>query len=313
MISAIPERLIQQALVSGLKAIKTNPKVLAAIFQNLTEPEFRRVGEFLTKTPINISINYPRQELKVPALCIMLKGEKESDPFMGDMMGSLSGFSPEAAMHYLDPSPVPHGLGGPYTKIGGPYTVTSIEGSSIEVSMEDFDEIFGTIQSVQELKLYGIAGPGKGKVYNVKEIEQGYIELQEAPKFVLLKEGSVFDLRAGSASLQVGEPQKVYKEETSVTRFGAMYDTTYTIDVMAASAEEVSYLYYLVKAIVYFTRESLESQGLVNITLTGEDMLYRAEFAADEVFHRVLKLSFKNIFSILIEDDILREFKVELC
>lgn len=311
MISAVPERLIQDALTVGLKAVKSSPKLLAAIFQNLTEPEFRRIQKFINETPINISLNFPRQQLKLPCLNVTMKGEKEAHPFLGDQLGYMDQLDPEAAAHYIDAVSPPTTLQGPAVKVAGPFEVIEVAGNAILIDTLDYSELMANVRSVQDLKLYVASGAGKGKSHIVRAFENGYIVLEEPT--TLMQEGSTFTLRTTSAAVAVGEPQQVYDDGRGLVRLGAIYESAYNIDIMAGSAEEVSYLYYIVKAVIYLTRESLEGQGLSNLTMSGEDMLYRSEFTPDEVFHRVLKLSFKNIFSISIENDIFGEIKVELC
>ena len=315
MISAIPERLIQQAVISGLKQVRSNPKLLATLFQNLTDPEFNRIVSFFSKTPIDVSLNYPRSNLKVPAICILLKGEKESTTFMGDHMGSSYVDGSEFAEHVIDTGGFASTLAGPASKLTDSYVAVGIDSNNnVFLNYNDYQDLKSLNLDVNNLKMYVTSGKGKGRSFTVKSIEPGsYVSLEEPGAFNYLDNTSVIDFRTVNGGLVVGEPQKVFNSGTVVTRKGAFYETTITLDVLAASQEEVSYLYYVVKAIIYLTRASLEGQGLLNINISGQDMAHRAEFIPDEIFNRVLSLTFNNPFSILIEDDILKEFLIELC
>jgi hypothetical protein len=315
VISAIPERLIEQAIAVGLKQVRGNPKLLATLFQNLTDPEFNRIVSFFSKTPIAVSLNYPRANLKVPAICILLKGEKESSPFMGDFMGSDQVEGSEFSEHVIDSGVFSSTLAGPATKLTGTYNIRGVDSNnSVFFNYDDYLELISLKLDVSNLKMYVTSGKGKGRAFEVRAIESGgYVSLEDKTAYNYLDSTSIVDFRSSSGGLAVGEPQKVFNPGTVVTRKGAFYETTITLDVLAASQEEVSYLYYVTKAIIYLTRASLEGQGLININISGQDMAHRAEFIPDEIFNRVLSLTFNNPFSILIEDDILKEFLIELC
>jgi hypothetical protein len=314
MISAIPERIIEQTLIAGLTSLRRNPKALATLFQNLTDPEFQRIVKFFALSPINVSLNYPRQQLKVPAICILLKGEKEAQTFLGDNMEVAWSDDPQFSEHVIETNSFPSPLNGPATKLIDAFNIRSADSSGrVYIDFQDYVTIKQRINSVENLFLYVTGGKGKGKIFPVKAIESGGYIAVGSDVSQILDFTSYVDLRLGGGGLGTGEPKPVFSPGVPVTRRGALYDTTVVLDVLAGSQEEVAFLYYAIKAIIYINRTFLEGQGIINLNISGEDMLIRSEFVPDDIFHRVLRLSFNNPFSILIEDDIIREFQVELC
>lgn len=314
MINAIPERIIQDVIIQGLRAFRSSPKMLAILFQNLTDPEFQRIVSFITKSAINFSVNYPRKDLTPPSIVLLLKGEQESLQFLGDHMGTSPdyGMPPEEhtfstladASSVITPTPAA-------SKLIGPLSVEAATPNSIEIDNEAFSEwVNNPGTPISALKLYVIAGTGKGKVYDIENLTTSSIDIQ-GTFTVLLDTSSKVDIRQSNTFLPRGEPARVYNEDAVLTRHGAYYGATYTLDIISGQQEEVIYLYSVVKAIFFLFKKHLEVQGIQNLIISGTDFAPRSEFLPDHVFQRAMNLEFTYPFSVVSEEDVVKQ--LELC
>tara|TARA_R100000664_G_C2752242_1_gene139543 strand:- start:120 stop:1673 length:1554 start_codon:yes stop_codon:yes gene_type:complete len=96
--SIIPEIIIQRALVNGIRQIRSSPWRSDQLFKTVPQTYAREFFNLIKNTPIDITMNYPREDSQFPCVCILLRAEEETDVFLGDFMsggytdkGSLMG------------------------------------------------------------------------------------------------------------------------------------------------------------------------------------------------------------------------------
>ena len=83
--SILPELIIQQVLVRGLRTFREKPELIDMLFRNLTQEELVPLKEFFRNKSIDIAYNYPREGLQLPSIVILLKSEAESQAFLGEI------------------------------------------------------------------------------------------------------------------------------------------------------------------------------------------------------------------------------------
>ena len=307
MISVIPERVISQALKDGLNLFRSNYKMLAILFQNLTDPEFERIVSFVSKAPIGIQVNYPRTEVSAPCLVLLMKSEQEEITFLGDHMGTTPNYGMPPQEHLYDTSEGHSasisGTTGLGVKIAGPLPVLSCEPSRVWVAND--------VEKTEDLFMYVVSGTGRGQKLQILSVTEQYLDL-DGVLDIILDTTSRIDIRGSDQTLFMqGEPARVYNYGDVVSRKGAYYSANYVLDVIAGSQEEVIYLYTVVRAILFLFKASLEAQGIQNLSLSGSDFVPRNEYLPDVLFHRNLNLQFTYPFSVIVEEDVIRQ--LELC
>ena len=88
--SIIPEIIIQKVLVDGVRNIRNVSWKSDQLFKSIPQNFAQEFYDLLTKTPIDVTINYPREDSQFPCICILLRAEEETHVFLNDLM--LSGY-----------------------------------------------------------------------------------------------------------------------------------------------------------------------------------------------------------------------------
>ena len=86
--SLIPEVIIQRVLVDGIRDIRNSSWKSDQLFKSVPQSFAQEFYELLTKTPIDVTINYPREDSQFPCVCILLRAEEESQIMIGDLLSS---------------------------------------------------------------------------------------------------------------------------------------------------------------------------------------------------------------------------------
>ena len=96
--SIIPEIIIQRALVNGIRKIRSAPWRSDQLFKSVPQSYAREFFNLVKNTPIDVTMNYPREDSQFPCVCILLRAEEETDILLGDFLsggytdkGSLMG------------------------------------------------------------------------------------------------------------------------------------------------------------------------------------------------------------------------------
>jgi hypothetical protein len=312
-LTIIPERILHNALVTGLRQFRSNPKLLAYLFQSLTEPEFESIVKFITKTPIDICINYPRKELTPPSIVLLLKSESESETFLGD----FEGYGNPPPEHVYDTSgghaASTSKVQGLPEKVFGPEVISGASTNTVFFdSNTNYLEFVTSDDTNGELKLYVVGGAGKGRTYQINRINSEYVDI-EGQFSVPLDNTSVVDIRKSNTALSIGEPARVFDQDALLYRHGANFLANYDLDVVAGSPEQVIYLTSVIKAIFFANKAVFEDQGLQALEISGTDFAPRRDFLPDEVYCRQLNIRFHYNFSILVEQRVYDELQLSLC
>ena len=90
--SILPEIILQKVIVEGIKSARENDFTLDMLLRNLPPKSVQELKKIIRQTPIDITFNYPREDVQLPSISILLKGEDESEAFLGDLIGS--GYGP---------------------------------------------------------------------------------------------------------------------------------------------------------------------------------------------------------------------------
>jgi len=319
--SIIPEVILQRAIIDGIKGIRTNPKIINMIFKNLPVTQQESIKDYITQTVIDFSINYPRTEIKSPAIILMLKSESEAETFLGDIMGAPPNYDMPDADMAMDT------LGGNATSVSTPQGLPDLVIGNLKVatmllqkqaitftkaSQGLMDEFFAGKVNWPSMFLYVVAGAGRGKKYRILSISSDQLDI--VGTFELdLDSTSVVDLRNEDApEAAYGNPVRAYEENVGQLRIGANYDSQYQLDVIAGNQEEVIYLYTVLKAILFAQRKFLEAQGIMALKISGSDLAPRAELLPDEVFTRSMTVQFHYPFSFIVEQDVATAIQITL-
>ena len=84
----IPEIIIQRVLVNGIRRIRNIPWKSDQLFKSVPQSFARQFYELVSKTPIDVTINYPREDSQFPCIAILLRAEEETDMFLGDLLSA---------------------------------------------------------------------------------------------------------------------------------------------------------------------------------------------------------------------------------
>lgn len=301
--SIVPEIILQRVFVAGLRKIRQDPRMLDVLFKNLGQKQLAEIKEFLTKTPINFSVNYPRTDLKVPALVLLLKNELEAQTFLGDIMGTEPG--EDSSFDTLGGGGVSTTSGLPKLWLGnlGVTSATTTRLYFLDADYERINELLDT-ENLGAANLHVTAGSGAGKVYPITRINTDYLDI-EGTFDPQLSTTSIVDIRDDfDPELAMGEPSQVYDaSRNDLWRIGSNYDVQYQLEVLAGHQDEVIYLYSILKALLLANRETLEAQGIMALKISGSDFAPRSEYLPSDVFQRTMILQFTYPFSFLKEID----------
>lgn len=290
------------------------------LFKNLPIEQQEAIKRYILESVIDFSINYPKTDIKAPAIVMLMKSETESQEFLNDLMGAPPNYDmPDQDME-IDTlggngSSVSDVGGLPELVLGNLHVASMLPGREAitftEDSLEAIYEVFSGRSNWPAMNLHVVEGEGKGKVYSIRSITsqldiEGTFELD-------LGSTSVVDIRYTTApEAAYGNPVRAYESSISQLRVGANYDSQYQLDILAGNQEEVIYLYTVLKAILFAQRRFLEAQGIMALKISGSDLAPRSELLPDEVFTRSMTVQFTYPFSFIVEQDVARQIQIVL-
>jgi len=304
--SVIPEILLQRVIVQGYRKLREDSRLLDALYKNLSQTQLAAVKEFILNSKPHFSINYPRQDMVVPALVLILKNESENVPFLGDSMTTVGGPPPELMYDTLGGHGAStSGLVGLPPKLLGPLEVLASDASTVtfvdETALADLLE-----DPPGNIVAHVVSGTGAGQVFPILRIRAD--ELDIAGTFdPYLDSTTSIDIRSVDVSeMALGEPSRSYDagNRRNLRCRGAEYEVTYHLHVIAGGQDEVVFLYSAIKALLLSQRPLLESQGIIALRISGSDFAPRSEYLPSEVFQRMMVLTFTYPFSFIEELDL---------
>ncbi len=316
----LPEYTLQKAIVSGIHTLREDTRALDLLFGRLGRANVQAIKDFLKNTPIDFSINYPKQDLKAPAIILMLKNESEQNAFLGDVMGAPND------THFPDPEftyetdeegvlPSSGALTGPPPAITGAIRIdpTTTTSSRAYVTQESQAELESVMQrrGVDSVLFDVVRGTGKGHSYQVQRMSKEYVDIFGVFE-IDLDSTSVVVLRDSTHSPATdGEPHEAYDASNrGLLRKGAQYQIQYQLTILGSKQEEVLYLYNILKSIFFLSRNYLEGQGIHNLQVSGTDFAPKSEYLPDVIYTRSMQLSFISPFYVYAEQEVLDELSL---
>lgn len=310
--SIIPELVLQQMIVQGIRAFREDERLLRMLFRNFTLEEVEGIQKFFRDDSIDISLNYPDAELQLPAIVILMKAESEAQAFLRDFQQSASnwdGSMPLAKAELLGDQTI---LGsGSRTTVGEPgklhfepatatggttNTLTAAEGSITKVDPYEGDVYIVLME-----------GTGEGQRRLVSSIipsenQTGVVVTVDSVWDVIPDDTTVFKLIGPfvDPDIQtVGEWPKLYDStDLNLERFGSIYKVAYTLNVIASDQELVIILYNVLKAIVVSSRRYLNRNGIINARMSGTDLTPQPEYYPQLAYSRAMTLEFEYHFDV---------------
>jgi hypothetical protein len=313
--SIIPEMIIQHTLVRGLRLFREDQRMTDMLFRNVDTETLQLIRSFLRDNSVEICLNYPDQDLKIPAIVILLKNEAESQAFLGDLQ---QGAGDQVYFGQVFPTDE---LEGAQTVVGagsvGPVAnavpmllqPTQATGGSATTILAPADTINLIDPFESEVWVVVLEGTAAGDRRKVDSIVPG---LQPGQGVTIDIEGtfsaipdttSIFKLVGPSDSTGVtGAPAKIFAAADKVERFGSIFRATYQLDIHGPDQESTIYLYMIVKAILFAANDLLIKQGFLTfIKMSGTDMAPAVDYYPSLVYRRSLSLDFEYAFDIFKE------------
>lgn len=324
--SILPEYILQQTLVRGFRAIREDNRIIGALFRNLRQDDLASLQEYFRDNAIDLSLNYPDSDLKLPAVTILLKSENESDSFLGNLMQDHASLRRTGVPFHTDE------LAGDAATVGGGST-GKVTSTSPAVLMTAVTATGGSATTVtipagtfvlydpfeEESYISIIEGTGEGQTRQVINIDPsgpgGETVITVTPTWNIPDATSVVRItRAPDEEGVTGEPSKMFFDQDVLERVGAHYHVVYQALCLGSTPEIAIYLYNIVKAIMFLNVNFLVKQGFLNMTMSGSDFLPRTEFYPGLAYQRALNLEFDYSFDLyrVTEDNLLDQLVVSL-
>jgi len=98
--SLLPEIALQRLMARGIMAVRKDLTIIDQLFWNADTKTIQNVKDLLSNVKIHIILQAPRIDTVLPCIAIVPVGEKESIPFVGDVMGDA--ISPPDVLSFGD-------------------------------------------------------------------------------------------------------------------------------------------------------------------------------------------------------------------
>jgi len=305
----IPEYVIQKVLVRGLRLLRQDGRIVDSLFYGLQQSDLNDLRVWFRDTTIDLAINYPDADLKLPAIVLLLKGENESQAFLGNVM-QPAGSILETGHPLLRDTDGGVGSTGPLfggarvflpptQAVGGDATEIYLPADAIKLYDPYEEETWAVITS----------GMGSGQQRRVESIVPGSSNIPtiiavDTPWDSVPDDTSVVCLQSAQPREGVGEPSKVFSAADLVSRHGALYKARYQLLILGPNQESAIYLYNAVKAIMFINQHFLIQQGFMNLAMTGSDFIPRTEYYPELAYQRALDLEFDYSFDLYLPNEI---------
>lgn len=304
--SLLPEFIFQTVIARGIRTLRRDSRLLDQLFRNLDQRSAAQMRAFIHEKTIDLNINYPRSELKIPAIVILLKAEQEDTAYLSDSMGVSNAPSPFGFDGAIDEDPI--------EVLGGTASVSTMSGLG-NVVFDAYKALSGTNNTLKigseqwstgafiGKKIRLIAGTGAGQTRDISA--NGEDTLMVAPNWeVNPDDTTIFDIRDAEPKEVLGEPSSLYDRNVKNTHFerrGSLYGLSYQIQVIGPNPELTIYLAAILKAIFTLGRNFLELQGIINMKLSATDFIPRTEYQPDFAYMRAIGVDFLYPFDIFEE------------
>lgn len=305
--SQVPQYQIKRAIVEGWQDYAMTPARIYQLFAELDRDAQEDIQRFVRTGEIKIDVGYPKGQVAVPSITIILSGDDETDAFLGNI--TRSGGTPDSTPpeHSYDRGPVEttpgvasaSGLAGPGRRIVDPTRAIGGTRTTIQVAEDLWWP--GQLQRNPAAVVGIIAGRGAGQIrplksHTAKELEVA-IAWDVAPDVT-----TVFEVRDQAAAF-AGEPALIYEADS-----GSEYETLGTFDttelqlqVLHTTPDMTAFIATLLKAILLEKRRVLGARGIHNMRVRRSDLTPRPEYVPDDAYLQSLNVSFRNMFEVVTE------------
>lgn len=295
--SLIPEYILQTCIIRGMRALKKDLKLVDQLFRNLDQQGLNDIKQFLINETIDLCLNYPPTQVKVPAIVILLKSDSENSPYLGDSMGMEvpEEFSYEDVLGGVVSTAT---LGSNKLVEFGPYPVSAATNNTIttDINLWNISQYVG-----KNLTLDIVTGTGQGQSRNITANTQRTIMIS-GTWTVNPDNTSTFEVRKQSDEV-LGEPSKLYNRTNApvIERRGYLSQAQYQIQVVGSNAAQAIFLTMILKSIFLLAKIFMEGQGILNLKLNSTDFFQKPDYLPDLVYARALNLEFLYPFDIFEE------------
>lgn len=319
--SILPEFILQSTLVKGIRTLRENPNMIDMLFRNLHQEDVISLRNFVRDNTIDIALNWPNEQVKVPSVIITLKSEGESDAVLGNLLQGPSNIRETGMPFPLNEEGTTTGEGS-VTTVGDPVLgipvdpITASGGSSTTITFATNDEIrFDDPFEITQGELIVVikSGTGAGQRRKVDAITVEEITTTVSVTMAWGTEPdatSVFEFQHNLLLEYTGEPSKINRQGTILERLGSHYKTTYQVLIVGPNAEMTIFLYAMVKSIFFINQEYLHRHGMINVRLSGTDFVARPEYFPDLAFQRALIIEFDHTFDVYLEPEIVNQLQI---
>jgi hypothetical protein len=312
--SILPEMIIQQTLIRGIRAFREDTRLIDMLFRNVDQDTLQLIRSFLRDNSIEICLNYPDQDLKVPSIVILLKNEAESQPFLGDLQQGADRIDQELL-----------GISYPADELIGDQTVIG-SGSTSPLSyitpllLQPTRAIGGTTNTIvapagtihlidpfeTESWVVVMEGTSAGDKLKVESITPSFrpgqgVTIEVEGTFRAIPDTTTIFKIVGPVDNEgvTGIASKIYTSEDKIERFGSIFKANYQLDIHGPDQESTIYLYILVKAIFFTYNHFMIKQGFLTfIRMSGTDMAPAVDYYPLMVYRRSLSLEFEYSFDV---------------
>ena len=223
--SILPEIIIQKVLVEGIRQLRDDEDKVRQIFRNSPQHFVDSFFELISSTTIDITLSYPREDSQFPCIAIILRGEQESELFVGDILGA--GYDNQSGLNTIEG-----------------FFFTPDESSATPPTGRLDGETIG-----EPARIFDAANP-------------------------------------------------VYKEQR-----GSGLRSSYLMQVMTDNQDFTVFLYSAMKIIILSNLMVLERNGILDVSLTGNDFLPQPSQQPNFIFMRGLTMSFLNFCDYIVVPD----------
>jgi hypothetical protein len=309
--SLVPELILQTVISRGIRTLRNDSRYIDQLFRTISRGDQQQMRDFIKSNQIDLAINYPRGNLSVPALVILLRSDDEHSQgaYLGDFkeIGYPDEFSYDGGLdgEILGGAASVSGMSGLGAVVFGPHYVLSATLNTINVTNRTF-YIGQFTDGAERLVVHIVAGTGEGQQREI--IANSASNLMVGSDWSTVPDAtSVFEIREPADEV-LGEPSPLYDRRNSkeiIERKGGLYANKYQIQVVTANQEQLIYLYAILKSIFTLSRTFLEGQGIIDLKMSGTDFVNRPEYVPDMAYMRMLTLDFATPFDIFTPADTL--------
>lgn len=330
--SVVPEFVLQKVIATGFRRFREDQKLLPMLFRNLNVDEVAELQKYLRDQPIDLAMNWPDSQFKLPSIILSLKNEAESQAFLNlTMQGSNSIKNTGTPFHretLISPATVLGGgsvsrTGHPVQRLTAPIQALGSTANSI---LFDKVEPFSVsdpfeLRSEEDLLVVIREGTGSGQRRVVSSINlvdgpngQDYVKAILTSNWATQPDTtSIFDFQLQTdVPFAAGEPAKLYEDGQFLERRGSMYSTSYQALVVGPNQEVTIFLYAILKAILVLNYDYLEQNGIIDMKIGGTDFVHRPEYLPELAYQRALILEFQHAFDVYVEAETVREIRLAL-